>query len=151
MIGRTPVRVGHLKKLEYINVILRETLRLSPTVPVMTKQISPKFQGKATLCKGRYAIEPSDRIVALLGATERDPKVYRNDANKFKPERMLGDNFRNLPNAAWKVSCPVPKVCLVLNFCGPLELTFERILDGLLLQVTACHCHHSVLRRPTTR
>lgn len=109
VIGRAPVRVEHLKKLEYINAILRETLRLSPTAPAMTKQISPKFQGTATLCKGKYAIEPSDRIVALLGATQRDPKVYGNDANEFKPERMLGDNFKNLSNAAWKVSFQFPR------------------------------------------
>lgn len=82
MIGRAPVRVEHLKKLEYINAV-RETLRLSPTAPATTKQISPKFQGKATLCKGKYAVEPSDTIVALLGATQRDPKVYGNDANEF--------------------------------------------------------------------
>lgn len=111
MIGRGPVRVEHLEKLDYINAVLRETLRLTPTAPAMTKQISPKFQGKATLCKGKYVIEPNDRIVALLGATQRDPKVYGDGANEFKPERVLGDNFKNLPNAAWKASFPThPKI-----------------------------------------
>jgi cytochrome P450/NADPH-cytochrome P450 reductase len=104
VIGRNPVQVGHLKKLEYLNAVLRETLRLTPTAPAITKQISPKCQGKATLCHGRYTIESSDRIVALLGATQRDPQVYGADANEFKPERMLKDNFKNLPDAAWKVS-----------------------------------------------
>ena len=108
VIGRSPVQIQHLKKLDYLNAVLRETLRLSPTAPAMTKQISPKFQGQATLCKGKYAVEPTDRIVALLGATQRDPKVYGDDANEFKPERMLGDKFKNLPNAAWKVSLPTP-------------------------------------------
>lgn len=110
MIGREPVRVEHLKKLEYINAVLRETLRLSPTAPAMSKQVNPKFQGKATLCKGKYVIEPTDRIVALLGATQRDPKIYGADANEFKPERMFGDNFKNIPNAAWKVRNWIPKI-----------------------------------------
>lgn len=119
VIGRNPVQVGHLKKLDYLNAVLRETLRLTPTAPAMTKQISPKSQGKATLCKGRYTIEPSDRIVALLGATQRDPKVYGDDANEFKPERMLGDNFKNLPNAAWKVSATNPSRRAVLTSNSP--------------------------------
>ena len=110
VIGRVPVRVDHLKKLEYLNAVLRETLRLSPTAPAMTKKVNPKFQGKATLCNGKYSIEPTDRIVALLGATQRDPKIYGNDADEFKPERMLGANFKNLPNAAWKVSLSAPSV-----------------------------------------
>jgi cytochrome P450/NADPH-cytochrome P450 reductase len=116
VIGRDPVRVEHLKKLEYLNAVLRETLRLTPTAPAMTKQIGPKFQGQATLCKGKYAIEPSDRIIALLGATQRDPKVYGDDANEFKPERMLGENFKKLPNAAWKVSRLVHKYNFNPNF-----------------------------------
>jgi cytochrome P450/NADPH-cytochrome P450 reductase len=71
----------------------------------MTRQVDPKWQGgQATLWKGKYAIEPTSRIIALVGATQRDPKVYGDDANEFKPERMLGENFRKLPSAAWKVS-----------------------------------------------
>jgi cytochrome P450/NADPH-cytochrome P450 reductase len=104
VVGRDPVHVQHLKKLDYLNAVLRETLRLTPTVPAITNQVSPKFQGKATLGNGKYAIEPSDRVLALLSAVQRDPKVYGDDANEFKPERMLGDKFKNLPDAAWKVS-----------------------------------------------
>lgn len=110
VVGRSPVRVEHVKKLDYLGAVLRETLRLTPTAPAMTKKANPEFQGKATFCKGRYAIEPSDRIVALLGATQRDPKIYGNDANEFKPERMLGENFKKLPSAAWKVSGPPPVI-----------------------------------------
>jgi cytochrome P450/NADPH-cytochrome P450 reductase len=99
----------------------------------MTKQVSPKFQGKATLCKGKYVIESTDRIVALLGATQRDPKVYGADANEFKPERMLADNFKNLPNAAWKVSCSLLKIFPLLKFYSPLEPGCVLVLDEPLL------------------
>ena len=109
VVGRDPVQVQHLKKLDYVNAVLRKTLRISPMVPAMTKQVSPKFQGQATLCKGKYSIGPSDKILALRGATQRDLKVYGDDANEFKPERMLGDDFKNLPDAAWKAS--PQKIC----------------------------------------
>lgn len=103
--GRGPIRVEHLNKLEYLNGVLRETLRLTPTAPVVTKKLVKGVTGeKATLCRGKYQIEPTDKILVLLGAMQQDPNVYGADADEFKPERMMGDNFRNLPGAAWKVS-----------------------------------------------
>lgn len=33
---------------------------------------------------------------------QRDPKVYGEDAEDFKPESMLGDAFNKLPKSAWK-------------------------------------------------
>ncbi len=104
VIGRGPVTVDQLNKLEYLNGVLRETLRLTPTAPIITKQIAPGCTGSgATLGNGKYAVEPDTRIMVLLGAMQRDPIIYGEDANEFRPERMMGENFKNLPSAAWKV------------------------------------------------
>ena len=64
MIGRGPVRVEHLEKLDYINAVLRETLRLTPTAPAMTKQIVPNFKGKPHYVKG--SMSSSQMIESLL-------------------------------------------------------------------------------------
>ncbi|KAE8453927.1 hypothetical protein EG329_007703 [Mollisiaceae sp. DMI_Dod_QoI] len=98
VIGRGPVTVDQLNKLEYLNGVLRETLRLTPTAPIITKQIAPGCTGSgATLGNGKYAVEPDTRIIVLLGAMQRDPIIYGEDANEFRPERMMGENFKNLP------------------------------------------------------
>ncbi|KAF7949340.1 uncharacterized protein EAE97_002849 [Botrytis byssoidea] len=103
VVGRGPVRVEHLNKFEYLSGVLRESLRLTPTAPVVSKRLVKGVSGEsATFSRGKYKIEPTDKIIVLLGAVQQDPNVYGSDANEFKPERMMGDNFKNLPSAAWK-------------------------------------------------
>lgn len=93
-----------LSKFKYLDAVLRETLRLTPTAPVITKKLAPGCTGERATLGGKYAVGPDTRVIILIGAMQRDPAVYGEDANQFKPERMLGDNFKKLPNAAWKVS-----------------------------------------------
>ncbi|KAA8577172.1 hypothetical protein EYC84_007168 [Monilinia fructicola] len=79
----------------------RETLRLneSPTAPAVTKQLVKAVDGiKANLCRGKYQLELTDKILALPGIMQQDPLAYGADANEFRPERMMQDNFKNLPD-----------------------------------------------------
>lgn len=138
IVGRAPVRVEHLKKLAYLDAVLRESLRLAPTAPSMTKKVNPEFKGKATLGKGKYAIEPTDRIVALFGVTQRDPKVYGNDANEFKPERMLGENFKKLPQAAWKVN---GTMSTLFSYQVQAVLMLESLLGAAFEPASGVHSH----------
>jgi cytochrome P450/NADPH-cytochrome P450 reductase len=41
-------------------------------------------------------------MVALLPQIHRDPAVYGDDAEAFKPERMLDEPFSKLPSNSWK-------------------------------------------------
>jgi cytochrome P450 / NADPH-cytochrome P450 reductase len=43
-------------------------------------------------------------MLVLLPTVQRDPAVFGDDAEEFKPERMTGGNFGKLPSNAWKVS-----------------------------------------------
>lgn len=52
---------------------------------------------------GKYEIKEGQPILALLSQIHRDPAVYGNDANDFRPERMLDDPFSKLPPNSWKV------------------------------------------------
>ncbi|TGO27340.1 hypothetical protein BPAE_0043g00130 [Botrytis paeoniae] len=85
---------------------------------------------KATLSRGKYKIEPTDKIIVLLGAVQQDPNVYGSDANEFKPERMMGDNFKNLPSAAWKPFGIGVRACIGRAFAWQEAL----MITAMLLQ-----------------
>jgi cytochrome P450/NADPH-cytochrome P450 reductase len=100
LIGKGPITVDHLTKLPYLNAVLRESLRLSPTAPSVG--LTAK---KDTVLDGKYAVKAGAPIVALFPMVHRDPVAYGEDAEEFRPERMLDEEFerRNteFPNC-WK-------------------------------------------------
>lgn len=92
-----------MSKLPYIEACLRETLRLTPTAPAITLQALPDpAGGKVSLAGGKYEIMPGKAIVCLLAKIHRDPAVWGDDAESFKPERMLDEPFSKLPSNSWK-------------------------------------------------
>ncbi|KPI37800.1 uncharacterized protein AB675_184 [Cyphellophora attinorum] len=43
-----------------------------------------------------YVVKPEDRIIVMLAKAQRDPKVWGDDADQFKPDRMLDENFERI-------------------------------------------------------
>ena len=104
VVGKEPLQVKYLKHFKYLNAVLRETLRLSPTAPIVQKHMNPdNGRQMETLAGGKYIVHPDDQILVLLGKSQTDASVYGDDAAEFKPERMLDEEFDKLPPAAWKV------------------------------------------------
>ena len=105
VIGSGAVEVEHLSKLPYITACLRETLRLTPTIGGTSMGPLPDTkEDPVTIGGGKYLVKPGSRITMNLAKVQRDPKVYGDDAESFRPERMLDENFNKLPKNAWKVS-----------------------------------------------
>jgi cytochrome P450/NADPH-cytochrome P450 reductase len=96
--GSEAVRFEDLNKLEYIDAALKETLRLKSTAPAFT--VSPIAESE--LLDGRFEVKKGTPILVILDALHRDPAVWGNDAEEFKPSRMLNGGFNNLPADAWK-------------------------------------------------
>ena len=105
VVGDSPVTIGHLKKIPYINACLRETLRLNPTAAAYS--VRPK---QDEVLGGKYFIKKGTPILNLLSACHRDISVYGEDADQFKPERMLDEPFNDLPPNSWKVSYPLYRI-----------------------------------------
>ena len=104
VIGTGPITVDHLSKLPYITACLRETLRCTPTIPGTTIGPLPDTTEDPILIGGgKYLIKPDHRFFYILEKIHRDPKVYGEDADNFRPERMLDEHFYKLPKNAWKV------------------------------------------------
>lgn len=55
-----------------------------------------------TVIGGKYLIKKGQAIMVLNYSLHRDPAVYGDDADLFKPERMEEENFKKLPPNAWK-------------------------------------------------
>lgn len=105
VIGSGAIKVDHLSKLPYVTACLREALRLNPTITGTT--LGPRSGTKedpVTLGGGKYIVKPGSKISSVLTKIQRDPKVYGEDAENFRPERMLDEHFNKLPKNAWKVS-----------------------------------------------
>lgn len=98
VIGKEPLDIKHMSKLPIVEGCLRETLRLYPTAPAFTV----RAKGKQVIGE-KYTIQDQQPITIFLSGLHRDKQVYGADAESFKPKRMVGENFENLPSGAWKV------------------------------------------------
>ncbi|KAJ5252102.1 hypothetical protein N7489_002512 [Penicillium chrysogenum] len=104
VIGKRKITVDDMSKLPYITAVMRETLRLNPTAPMIALHPHPtkNKENPVTLGGGKYVLNEDETIALVLTKMHRDPKVYGPDADEFKPERMLDENFEKLPKNAWK-------------------------------------------------
>lgn len=104
VIGRRKITVEDMSKLPYITAVMRETLRLKPTAPFIALHAHPdkNKEDPVTLGGGKYFLHKNEPVILMLSKMQRDPKVYGADADEFRPERMLDENFDRLPKNAWK-------------------------------------------------
>ena len=96
------ITLHHLKNLKYLNAVLRESIRLYPPAAAFALQSKPPAGSYFQL--GEHTVERKPPILVLLENIHRGPEVYSNDAEYFKLERMLDENFDKLPKNAWKLS-----------------------------------------------
>ncbi|OAA53643.1 Riboflavin synthase-like beta-barrel [Niveomyces insectorum RCEF 264] len=104
VVDKDRVQATHLAGRPYLEAVLRETLRLSPTAPGFARGV--RLENKTehvAAADGKYEIPCGAALLGFLGKMQRDPKVWADNADQFKPERMLDENFSKLPKNAWKV------------------------------------------------
>ncbi|KAM3688755.1 hypothetical protein ACJW31_10G174900 [Castanea mollissima] len=109
-IGRErQVKESDLKKLVYLQAILKETMRLHPAAPFLVPHESME---DCTLVG--YHIPAGTRLLVNLPKLQRDPNVWE-DPSEFQPERFLtthkhvdirGQNFELIPFGSGRRMCP---------------------------------------------
>ncbi|KAF8606724.1 cytochrome P450 [Ceratobasidium sp. AG-I] len=97
VLGKEPVRLEHLSKLTYINALLRESLRITPSI----SQFAVEPEKDEIIGNGKYLIKKGTTVVIMAGDIGRDPTVWGENAGKFDPDRMLDGKFEALPPKAW--------------------------------------------------
>ena len=101
------VEESDLEKLEYLDMVVKETLRLYPVAPLLL----PHAAMEDCLVDGFY-IPQNSRVMINVWTIGRDPK-YWTDPEKFFPERFVGSSidvrgrdFQLLPFGSGRRGCP---------------------------------------------
>ncbi|XP_026430087.1 premnaspirodiene oxygenase-like [Papaver somniferum] len=96
-----------IAKLEYLKLVVKETMRLHPPAPLLV----PRECRERCEIDG-YDIPAKTKVVVNAWAIARDPE-YWNDADEFQPERFRGNsvdykgtNFEYIPFGAGRRICP---------------------------------------------
>ncbi|XP_048142070.1 cytochrome P450 93A3-like [Rhodamnia argentea] len=110
------VQEADIPELPYLQAIVKETLRLHPTGPLILRESS-----KACTVAG-YEIPAKTRLFVNVWAIGRDPKHWE-EPLEFRPERFLRDNneaqmdvrgqhFQMLPFGSGRRGCPGTSLAL---------------------------------------
>ncbi|KAL1806922.1 hypothetical protein ACET3Z_029990 [Daucus carota] len=104
--GKTNVGEADIQGLNYLKLVIKETLRLHPPVPLLL----PRECRKECEIDG-YTIPVGTKVMVNAWAIGRDPECWV-DANSFIPERFevgsvdyIGANFEYIPFGAGRRMC----------------------------------------------
>ena len=111
VMGRDTPTLDHLARLRYLEQILMESLRLWPTAPAFgVKPIED------TVFAGRWPLTTKDTVLVLEPMLHRDPAVWGDDAEAFRPERFAQEQAERLPPNAWKPFGNGMRACIGRSF-----------------------------------
>ncbi|KAI1149076.1 cytochrome P450 [Nemania diffusa] len=98
VIGSGKFEYAHLTQLKYVEGIMREALRLSFPAPGFNIEPIPNAADKkpVLLGGGKYQIAHDQAVIIVLAGVNRDPEVF-DEPLAFRPERMMGEAFEQLP------------------------------------------------------
>ncbi|EOA20420.1 hypothetical protein CARUB_v10000729mg [Capsella rubella] len=80
------VEESHITSLPYISAIMKETLRLHPTLPLLV----PHRPAESAVVGG-YTIPKDSKIFVNVWSIQRDPNMWENPT-EFRPERFFDNN-----------------------------------------------------------
>jgi len=107
--GKTKIEVTDIGELHYMNMVIKETLRLHTPIPMLP----PREVINTCLVDG-FDIPAGTRVFVNAWALARDPRYWGDDAEVFKPERFSngslvdykGTSFEFVPFGAGRRICP---------------------------------------------
>ncbi|KAL6446210.1 hypothetical protein ACFW04_001081 [Cataglyphis niger] len=121
--SKKPASLKELSELKYLDRIIKETLRLYPSVPIITRKLKKDIKiDDFTFLK--------DVIVVLqIALTHINPEVWT-DPNKFDPDRFLPENSKHRNPYAYVPFSAGPRNCIGQRFA----LLEEKIILTAILR-----------------
>ncbi|CAL4939529.1 unnamed protein product [Urochloa decumbens] len=97
-----------IPNLPFLEAIVKETMRLHPVAPLLAPRLSREDTYVA-----EYDIPAGTRVLVNVWAIGRDPALWGDDAEEFRPERLVGSgvdvkghDMELLPFGAGRRMCP---------------------------------------------
>jgi cytochrome P450 len=128
------IEESDIPNLPYLQAIVKETLRIHPTAPILGRQSS-----ESCLVYG-YEIQANTNLFVNLWSMGRDPKLWENPL-EFRPERFMnednkfdvrGQNFQFMPFGTGRRACPGASLALQVvptNLANMIQC-FDWKVDG---------------------
>ncbi|XP_057799417.1 cytochrome P450 71D95-like [Salvia miltiorrhiza] len=121
--GKTAVEESDVQELKYLKLVIKETLRLHPPIPLVPRQTREECKVEG------YSIPIKTKVMINIWSMGRDPQ-YWDHPETFRPERFensrkdfVGNDFEYIPFGAGRRSCPG------LNFgLANVELPLAKLL-----------------------
>ncbi|KAK9091231.1 hypothetical protein Sjap_024408 [Stephania japonica] len=105
-----------LPKLNYLNMVIKETMRLHPVGPLLV----PRESIEDVTING-YFIPKKSRVLVNIWTIGRDPNAWSKDAEEFNPDRFMdvdidihGRDFQLIPFGSGRRKCPGMQLGLVV-------------------------------------
>jgi cytochrome P450 len=109
---------GHLKKMEYLHAVLKETLRLFPSAPLIARTSQDEPLVIPSTSTNLY-LPPKTQIMMSSLLAHKRPELWGPDAESFRPERWLDPALVDKVTATPFMYSPFyggPRVCLGQDF-----------------------------------
>ncbi|CAL5189641.1 unnamed protein product [Lathyrus oleraceus] len=97
-----------LKKLNYLDMVVDETLRVHPVAPLLV----PRESRESIIIDG-YFIKEKTRVIVNAWEIGRDPNVWSENVEEFYPGRFIdkkmnyhGQEFESIPFGSGRRRCP---------------------------------------------
>ncbi|XP_069429389.1 cytochrome P450 4V2 isoform X2 [Ovis canadensis] len=111
-----PVSLEDLKKLKYLECVIKESLRLFPSVPFFARNLTEDCEVAG------YKIVQGSQVIIVPYALHRDPKYFP-DPEEFKPERFFPENSKGRHTYAYVPFSAGPRNCIGQKFAIMEEKT----------------------------
>ncbi|KAK8500637.1 hypothetical protein V6N12_020329 [Hibiscus sabdariffa] len=116
VVGRNRfVQESDLPKLTYLDMVVKESLRLHPVAPFLV----PRESMEDIVVNG-YFVPKKSRILVNTWSMGRDPNIWSENAEEFLPERFMdckidlrGHHFELIPFGSGRRGCPGMQLALV--------------------------------------
>jgi cytochrome P450 len=107
--GGAPVASEHIERLVLVQQVLKESMRLYPPVPMMSRQCVT-----ATRLEG-HDIAPGTTVVMPIYAMHRHAKRWENP-DAFDPERFAPEREAQIPRHQYMPFGAGPRICIGMGF-----------------------------------
>ncbi|KAK8075467.1 hypothetical protein PG997_010130 [Apiospora hydei] len=111
IVGDGVLAYDMLRNLKYLDACMKETLRMQHPVTLFTR-----FSTRDTVLGGKYFIHKGQMVSGIWRHFHRDPEAWGDDADSFRPERMLDAEFSKMPPNAWKPFGDGLRACIGRGF-----------------------------------